>query len=435
VNPITIWLEHANPRARYAAKQLFEGMLGWPVRWAEDSEDLRPAEGPCLAYAQAAPDGAFHMMPCGWLSKLDREPIEPETLDLADAKALFPIQGGQLPFDPLAAAFYLLARYEEWVGLPADAHGRPATAAMHAARHGYLQLPVVDEWALLVARKWRALDSRVPIPERRYSQMVTVDLDNGFKYLGREAWRSAAGLVRDALRARWHEAKERLMVLAGREPDPFMLDEEVLACFSYSAQRSIAFVLAAARGPLDHAVPVSDKRYAEYLRGLSQRMELGLHPSYGSSETAGLMQAEHDALVDAVCLPVASSRQHFLRTRLPSTFREAIALGMREEHSMGCHDQIGFRAGTCTPYEWYDLDREEATRLIIHPFAVMDNTLRMKLALAPEDAVARVMPMIAATRKVDGRFTGLWHESFLASSGEALAWRKAILRIVQLAAP
>jgi hypothetical protein len=102
---------------------------------------------------------------------------------------------------------------------------------------------------------------------------------------------------------------------------------------------------------------------------------------------------------------------------------------------MGCHDRLGFRAGTCSPYRWYDLDREQATDLVIHPFAVMDNTLRNKLRLTPDEAVRAACAIVDSVKIVGGTFSGLWHESFLASRGPNRPWREAILRILRHAAP
>lgn len=433
MQPITIWLETPTPRARYGATQLFGAMLGWELRWANDIHELRPADGPCLVYGQRAVEGAFHLLPHGWLASASRDALEPEVAVVGGAPVLFPVAGGRLPFDPIAGAFYSLARYEEWKWLPLDEHDRPLTSAMHAFRHGYLHRPVVDEWALMVARVWHELDARVPAPARAYRQVFTIDLDNGFKYLGRETWRSLGAWGRDIGQGRWHDVVERTKVLRGAAVDPFVLDDEMLELISMAATRRIAFILAAERGQRDHAVPVDHEKYRSYLKHLAKHLEMGLHPSYASSTTEGRTRTERDRLSAAIGQPIELSRQHFLRTALPGTYREAIALGLREEHSMGCHDQLGFRAGTCTPYAWYDLEREEQTELVIHPFAVMDNTLRDKLRLSPEEAVERAAAIASAVRKVDGVFTGLWHESFLAATGASASWRAAILRIIDAA--
>ncbi|MBK8227190.1 MAG: polysaccharide deacetylase family protein [Flavobacteriales bacterium] len=432
---VAIWIGSPSTRARYTIEQVIARLLGFTIRWAPNAADLRPEEQPCLAYAEGPVNGAFQVRPSGTLIDGNKVAADPPISHLGELPVLFRVDGGDLPFDPFAAAFFQLARVEEWNELPQDEHGRPLTGGLHATKHGYLHRPVVDEWALLLAERWRTFDPRVPEPKRSYSQVVTIDLDNGFKYLGRESWRSAGAWVRDLARGSWHDAAERIAVLRGTKPDPFVLDAEALHAIEASSARSIAFVLAADRGTLDHAVPVEHPRYAAYLRDLASCIEIGLHPSYRSSLSEGLTAREQSRLSAVAGKRIRSSRQHFLRFTTPGTFRTAIKLGFQEEHSMGCHDRIGFRAGTCTPFRWYDLEREQSTELMIHPFAVMDNTLSEKLRLSPDDAVREAGRIIEAVKRVQGTFTGLWHESFLAPTGERAGWRDAILRIIRNAAP
>lgn len=432
---INIWMESPGPRARHAAQQLFGTMLGWELRWADSREALASADGPRMAYGGSSVEGAFHIAPSGYLDAVAAGTQDPRVVDVAGIPALFPVQGGDLSFDPFAATFFLLARVEEWAPLPLDDHGRPQSASLHAVRHGYVHRPVVDEWALLIADRWRAVDSRVPAVKRTYSQVATVDLDNGFKYLGRPIWRTAGSWIRDLLRLDLTSVQERGRVLRGRAPDPYRIDDQVLDAFKTCAAHSIAFVLATDRSEWDHAVPVEHPAYATYLRFLALRMEIGVHPSYRSSEVDGLTRRECARLGRILDRDVHLSRQHFLRSATPGTFRTALQIGIREEHSMGLHDRLGFRAGTCTPYAWYDLERDAPTSLMIHPFAVMDNALRDKLRLDPGQAVAEARTIIDSVKRVHGTFTGLWHESFLARTGKHSRWREAILSIIHEAAP
>lgn len=432
---VHVWIETPSSKARYAVEQLLRVMLGWEIRYAGTKADLETMDGPRLIYGDAAVDGAYRIAPSGWLREVALEAMDPACSVIDRVPVLFPMNDGNHPFDVVSATFYLLARVEEYLPLPEDAHGRPHTDRLHAARFGYLHRPIVDEWALQLFDRWRAHDARVPAPKRAYRQVFTVDLDNGFKYLGRSWWRTLGSAARDVLHGRWKAVQERMAVLRGRLPDPFVLDEEVLGAVSSHADRALAFVLAGDRGEWDHAVSVEHPRYARVLRGLAERMEIGVHPSYDSSVVEGLTRRETERLRDVVGVEIRASRQHFLRCRIPGTFRTALMLGTREEHSMGCHDRLGFRAGTCTPYQWYDLQRDTSTDLIVHPFCVMDNTLREKLRLSPDEAIHEVRAMIAAVRGVQGTFTGLWHESFLARTGADHPWRAAILRIIAEAAP
>jgi len=432
---IHVHLEHPTARARYAVQEVLETMLGWKLRWEDDRIGFDTLPGPKLIYGQASAPGAMHIVPAGLLSEEGLRPIDPEVVDHGGLPLLFPVSGGHLPFDPFAAAFHLLTRYEELLGVDCDAHGRPLAERLHGARHGYLHRAVVDEWSLLLARTWRGMDATLPIPQRTYRSVNTIDLDNGFKYLGRPLWRTLGSMVRDAVRGSWAELPARLRVLAGRDQDPFDIYTELQEPLSQGASRVLFFALAAPRGDMDHAVPVEHPLYAQRLRALTSWAEVGLHPSYASSAQQGLTALESLRLEAVLGRPVRLTRQHFLRMRLPETYRELERLGIAEEHSMGFHEYLGFRAGTCTPYRWYDVMEERTTALIVHPFSVMDNTLRHKLKLDPEQALQQVAGLVQHIRAVDGTFTGLWHESFLSRSAADAPWRDAILRMIQLARP
>lgn len=432
---IHVHLEHPTPRARYAVQEVLETMLGWKLHWEDDRVHFETLQGPKLIYGQVAAPGAMHIVPAGLLSEEGLRPIDPEVVDHGGLPLLFPVSGEQLPFDPFAAAFYLLTRYEELLGVICDVHGRPIAEGLHGGRNGYSHRAIVDEWSLLLARSWRALDAALPLPQRTYRSVQTMDLDNGFKYLGRPLWRTLGSMARDAVRGSWAELPARLRVLARREQDPFDIYAELKDPLSQGASRVLFFVLAAQRGAMDHAVPVEFPPYIQRLRELGSWAEVGLHPSYASSAQQGLTALESLRLAVVLGHPVRISRQHFLRMRLPDTYRELERLGIAEEHSMGFHEHLGFRAGTCTPYRWYDVMEERTTALVVHPFAVMDNTLRHKLKLDPHQAVEQVAKLIEHVRSVNGTFTGLWHESFLSRSASDAPWREAILRMIQLARP
>lgn len=434
MNIVHVHIERPTARGRYAVRQVLERMLGWRVEWCDDAGQFAQRPGPRLVYGERSMDGAFHVRPAGLLAAAGTAQLEPGVDQWQGMPVLFPTEGGDLPFDPFAGAFFLLTRYEEVAGVAQDAIGRPVAAALHQSRHGYLECPVVDEWALALAAAWKRKDPSVPDPARRYRQVVTIDLDNGFKYLGREVWRSLGSAARDVLRGRFAEVRDRLHVQAGSRPDPFDIYGRLQELLPPHAARTIFFVLAGDRGPQDHAVPLTYAPYTERLKALRTWAEVGVHPSFNSSTDERLITTELGRVGAAIGAGVRVSRQHFLRMRLPATYRALRRAGITEDHTMGLHDASGFRAGTCTPYDWYDVEQEQETGLLVHPFAVMDNTLRNKLGLAPDEAVERSAALAARVRSVQGTFTGLWHESFLSGHGrENEGWDSAILRIIAMA--
>ena len=79
----------------------------------------------------------------------------------------------------------------------------------------------------------------------------------------------------------------------------------------------------------------------------------------------------------------------------------------RNDYSMGYADQYGFRAGTCTPFYFYDLKSESKTSLKIHPFAYMEGVLKDYYAMDTKEATNSINQLKEAVQKVNGVFTYL----------------------------
>ena len=61
---------------------------------------------------------------------------------------------------------------------------------------------------------------------------------------------------------------------------------------------------------------------------------------------------------------------------MPETYRNLIEFDITDDYTMGYAAQPGFRASTCSSFNFYDLDREQETKLRVHPFCIMDASLR-----------------------------------------------------------
>ena len=432
---VHVHIEHPTARSRYVIKQLIERMLGWRVAFVNSTAELAAQKGPTLVYGPRPVEGAFHIHSHGFLEEEGIGKVDPKVSAFLGVPILFPSDQGDLPYDLFAGAFFLLTAYEECSGVGLDEHGRPLSKELHSVRHGYVHRPVVDEWALQLAAHWKLKDPNLPDLIRKYKHVVTVDLDNGFMYQGREWWRTLGSAARDMLHGRWANVTERFRVLIGTQKDPYDIYQELRTELLEVSDRTVFFVLTAPRNEWDHAVPVTDRNYAERLRVLGEWAEVGLHPSYQNKANTDLLLREKNMLRTILGKAVTLSRYHFLRITIPDSFAQLVRGGFVEDHTMGLHDTLGFRVGTCTPYSWFDLNEQKELPITIHPFCVMDNTLRNKLELEPDEAVREATELIKRVRDVQGTFTGLWHESFLSDHGVHRGWGAAIRRIMTIARP
>ena len=105
-----------------------------------------------------------------------------------------------------------------------------------------------------------------------------------------------------------------------------------------------------------------------------------------------------------------------------------------DDYSMGYAALPGFRAGICSTYNFYDLDREEETKLRIHPFAVMDGTLKDYMELSPDEAIDHIKVLIDEVKKVHGTFISLWHNETLSDKKRWNGWLRVYESLLEMAA-
>ncbi len=425
-----VLLETPSPRARYVVRHVFERMLGWPITLVPSREELSTFPGPKLVYGAAPIDGAFHVPACGWLDGRRSVEARPTASGTGHDLRVFPAGAGQ---DMLAAIFHFIALEEEHTIERRDDHGRIDAGELTLVRHHAHEFPIADHWALKLAEDLRALFPSLPVPRRTYRHVLTVDMDNGLKYAARSWHRAMGASVKDLASGRATRFFERWNVRMGNTEDPYATFVDRLSDVRDKVDRMIAFVLTRGEGRFDHAARIDHPVFTALLKRLEVSADIGLHPSYESSRDEWILKRELEQLGKVTGRPIVVSRQHFLRWRMPDTFRALIANGITEDHSIGFSDRAGFRAGTCTPFPWYDLERDEETGLMLHPFAVMDSALADGTGEGLRMAIGEMKRVSDAVREVQGSFVSVWHDRFLSGHEEFRGGPEAMRELVDLA--
>ena len=129
------------------------------------------------------------------------------------------------------------------------------------------------------------------------------------------------------------------------------------------------------------------------------------------------------------------SRQHYLRFSLPETYQQLIDLEIEEDYSMGYASHVGFRASTCTPFYFYDLDFEIQTPLKIFPFVLMDTTLNDYMKLTPKQSLGRIKDLYMEVKKVNGTLITLFHNESISGYMRWNGWQRVYQTMLKLIAP
>jgi hypothetical protein len=109
---------------------------------------------------------------------------------------------------------------------------------------------------------------------------------------------------------------------------------------------------------------------------------------------------------------------------LPDSYLKSIRVGANNDYRMGYSHTPGFRAGTCTPFYWYDLQLEKTTHLLIHPVAINDAGLRLDKPINVLTTIQQWQNLVDTVKMLEGSFYMLWHKDNLAEGERGKNGRK-----------
>jgi hypothetical protein len=218
-------------------------------------------------------------------------------------------------------------------------------------------------------------------------------------------------MLRSLIKGDFDEFRTRLKVSSGSKKDPYDTYEYLDSQFKGNEDKVKFFFLLGDYGRYDKNISYKNKQYKKLIQQTKAKYDIGIHPSFAASKKGGKkrVKSEKTRLKKISGIDIQKSRQHFLRLNLPKTYRRLLKAGITEDYTMGYSAQPGFRAGICTPYYFYDLEKERTTNLLIVPFQIMDGTLKHYLQLKPEDAINEIENLMLEVKKVGGTFVSVWH--------------------------
>lgn len=338
-----------------------------------------------------------------------------------------------IPYDIFAASFYLISRYEEYLPHVKDKHGRFTAAQSLAFKYDFLEKPVVDIWAykLLEALKEKFPDYEYK--QRAYEFISTVDIDNAYAYKYKSFARRVGGFFKDLLFFRLVNVWNRFAVTLNIKRDPFDTFEQIISIRKEKNIKTIFFFLIGDYTTFDTNVSASKNKFRLLIKEMVDYALVGLHPSYFTMTNASLLKKEKLRLEGIINMPIQRSRQHYLRFSLPETYQNLIDLEIEEDYSMGYASNVGFRAGTCTPFYFYDLDFEIQTPLKVFPFALMDTTLNDYMKLTPRQSLGRIRDLKNEVKAVNGSFITLFHNESLSDYDRWKGWKRLYDSMIKIA--
>lgn len=431
---LLVYTQQNSPRLQYILNLFIGELMGIPFTLTHNREEFKSYSGAKLNYSESPIENE----PFIYAEKLLFEKgIEDQQFGFTEwvgQKAFYATHPKYvIPFDVFAASFYLVSRYEEYLPHLRDAHDRYNETESLAYTRGFLQKPLINIWAKNLREVLLSYFPSLQFTPSKYRYISTVDIDNAYAYLEKGFMRTIGAYGRSLVNLDFQQVIERTKVLLRMAHDPYDTYDLMLDLHKRYKVNAIYFFLLGEYGENDKNVSVDSRTFQSLIQSLADYAETGIHPSYGSNSQQGRLQKEVQILSRILKREVKKSRQHFLKIKLPDTYRKLIDVDIKDDFTMGYAGNIGFRAGICSPFNFYDLDNETTTTLRVHPFAVMDATFRYYLKVEPYQVIDLIKPLVEEVKAVNGTFISLWHNESLSENHIWKGYRSVYEELLKIA--
>ena len=405
---LLVYTHKISPRLKYVFKHICTRVLGIEVSFTTTIEEFIAHNSLKMSYTKQQLGNEFFIKSHDLLFEQGLSDVEINVHDWENTKCFF-FNGDKshLPFDVFAASFYLLSRYEEYLPHVNDEYGRFSATESIAYKHGFLHQPVVDIWTYKFKDKLQKQYPEFKFPQKTYSIQPIIDVPSAYNFRLKGLLRSFGGTIKDLSSLNLRNLYERYMVIFGFKHDPFDTFKYIINRQKQTKYKFLFFFLIGDYSTYDKGINPNKKKFVSLIKQVADYCKVGLKASYFAIHDPVILKKEKLRIEAILNTSLTASRQSFSKLNLPESYRSLIELEVQEDYTMGYVNHIGFRAGSCTPFLFYDLDFEVQTPLKIWPYHLMDYSLLKTHSLLDKKKVLN--EIIDEIKKVNGEFVPVFH--------------------------
>lgn len=415
---IIIYSTQKTERLRYILEWIFNECLQIDFEWTQEQSIFENSPLFKMNYSTDSLISDFHITPH---SLLFEKNIYPQKIRLSNWNTLpifFQNENQEIPFDFLAASFYLICRYEEYHCAEKDTYDRFPHKSSLAFQNSFLDIPVVDLWLLELKKMIREKDKNIVFPQKHFHFIPTYDIDIAYSYQGKGFVKNSLGFVRDLLHLDFKKIKKRIFTLNGKMKDPYNCYDYLDRLHTQYQLSPILFFLIGKKHRFNKNLSPENPLMKLLIEKTKNKYTVGIHPSYLSSEDICILKSEIKTL------NVTKSRQHYIRFSIPETYRLLYESGIREEYSMGYGSINGFRASTSHTFNWFDIEKNQETKLRIFPFCFMECNSFFEQKQNIQQTTQELEHYIAIVKHTQGNFISIWHNFSLGTDELWKGWKE-----------
>jgi len=406
---IIVYSQLLTPRIKYIFNFIFNAVLKVETEFTGNKEHFLQSGHVKISYGDKPLGDELFFKNVGLLLSNKVEIIKLKTIPFGDYQVPFPVEDAALPFDVFAASFFILSRYEEYVH---HFNSDQDFTAKDSLQHKWklLPRPIIDEWALLLKNMVKKKYPSFKFPEKKFQYYPTInftlkpDVPTGFLPKTKFMFRTLFDKKQKFLSTVFDE-------LTGLGVNPQQIIHDLN--FDTLKGKAIFFI----SFPEDEKNRLNFNNSAAFLSD----KQLGLlQPCSTDKEKSSALKSGllHLAKMQSTNINFKSQQLDLLK--LPACYLTLLSSGIIADYSMGYPDKTGFRAGTCTSFNWYDLQLEKVTPIQVNSYAISDTAIHYQ---SVADAINTIKDLIDAVKLVDGQFYSSWQLKNLSENVKFKKWK------------
>ena len=237
---------------------------------------------------------------------------------------------------------------------------------------------------------------------KKFAVCLTHDIDKAFLYWKTRCYSCLQQLTKFKLKSSMKELLRK---------NPYMNFKEIIDIEKTYGAKSSFYIMTTNKDifsdPLYNA-----KNLEEKLKFIIENgWEIGLHGGYYSYNNYDSIKKEKEKLEKIIEKEVMGYRSHFLRFKIPDTWKLLSEIGFKYDTTLGYADIVGFRNGMCHPFKPFNLNENKEIDILEIPLVIMDNALFTHMNLNFDESWQICKKLIDTVINVKGVITVLWHNT------------------------
>lgn len=403
---LLIYTQKITPRITYIFKHICTGILGIPILFTSRIEEFIAHEGMKISYGKQSLGNEIFIQNVDLLLEQGLNEVDIKVHYWGETPCFFPLsENSSIPYDIFAASFYLLSRYEEYLPHVKDSMGKFPASESLAFNNDFLELPLVDIWAGKFKEILQQKFPAVEIPQKKYRAENIIAVTEAYCYRKKGIVRAIMGFLIDLFQFKVKYVADRIKVMLNLKKDPFDIYDQVLKIANKHHLKTKFMFQISDFSTYDRNINYNRLEFQSLIKSVADYAEVGLLPGFYANENLKTLKLEKLRLESTLKRPVVSVLNSKYNLLLPDTYNNLAELEIKNDYSMGYADAVGFRAGTCTPFLFYDINFEVTTPVLLHPYCMHIKAFDHLKEAEVEEKVSELKQQV---KKVNGDFIAVF---------------------------